>query len=120
MKKYASPITKELTPGTWEDKINLADMSLDEMTELLADLKVMEAMGKKVGGYMKEAVKARMPEGEMEYTGARFIVNLKDCSRAAGLDDDKILEEMGEVWCEERMKPDIEYTELRLSAVKEE
>ncbi len=119
MKKYRSPITKDLTPDGWKDKINLADMSLDAMTELLADLKIMEAMGKKIGGYMKEAVKARMPEGEMEYVGAHFIVNLKDCSRSGGLDGDKILSEMGEVWCEDRMKPDIEYTELRLSVVKD-
>ncbi|KKN65450.1 hypothetical protein LCGC14_0481700 [marine sediment metagenome] len=120
MKRYISPITKELTPTDWKDKINLSDMSLDEMTELLADLKVMEAMGKKVGGYMKEAVKARMPEGEMEYIGARFIVTLNDRLRSGGLDGDKILEEMGEDWCEERMKPDIEYTELRLSVVTPE
>lgn len=120
MKKYVSPLTKELTPDNWKDKINLKDMSLDEMTELLADLKAMEALGKKIGGFMKEAVKARMPEGEMEYVGGSFTVTLNERSRAGGLDEDKITEEMGEGWVEDHRKPPIEYTELRLTANPEE
>ena len=118
MKKYISPLTAGLTPENWKERINPADMTLDETMELLKDLKTMEAFGKKVGGFLKEVVKGKMPDGEMEYTGSRFIVNLNERSRSGGLDKDKILEEMGEEWCEDRMKPDIEYVEVRLTEVE--
>lgn len=115
MKKYESTVTAGLTPSNWEEKINLQELSLDDMLDLLGDLKKMEAMGKKLGGFMKEAVKARMPEGETEYDCPRWAVALKDCSRKAALDEDKIVADMGEDWMEERRKPNIEYTELRLT-----
>ncbi len=120
MKKYISPMTASLTPDNWKELIQPTSMTLDETMALLKDLKTMEAFGKKVGGFLKEVVKGKMPEGEMEYVGTRFIVNLNDRSRSGGLDKDKILEEMGEAWCEDRMKPDIEYTEVRLTEVTED
>ncbi len=115
MKKYNSPITAGITPDNWEEKIDLGQLSLDDMLDLLGDFKAMESMGKKLGGFMKEVVKARMPEDEMEYENDRWAIVLKDCSRKANLDDERITEEMGEEWTEERRKPDIEYTELRLT-----
>ncbi len=119
MKRYVSPLTKDLTPDNWKDKLVLKGLSLDDLTDLLGDLKAMEKFGKAVGGYVKEAVLARMPEGETEYATANFAFALNDRVRAGGLDEDKIREEMGEVWVEDRRKPPIEYTELRMSAVTE-
>jgi len=118
-RKYVSPITAGLTPDNWEERINLKDMSLDEMADLWGDLKVMEKLGEKVGGYMKEACKARLPEGETEFIGTNFRFELNDRSRAGNLNKDLILEEMGEDWVEEHLNPDTEYVEARLTRVTE-
>ncbi len=118
-RKYISPITSQLTPDNWQEKINLKDMSLDEMTDLFGDLKAMEALGKKVGGFMKEACKAHLPEGESEFVGSHFQFVLNDRYRAGGLNKDKIAEEMGEDWIEEHTNPGTEYVELRLTRVEE-
>lgn len=115
MKKYTSPITAGLTSDNWEEKINLSSLSLDDMLDLLGDFKQMESMGKKLGGFMKEAVKSRMPEGETEYESPQWIVQLNERSRAGNLDEVLITEEMGEDWVEEHRKPPVEYTELRLN-----
>ncbi len=120
MKRYVSPLTKELTPDNWKDKVNLKSLSLDELTDLLGDLKAMEKFGKAVGGFIKEAVLARVPEGTTEYATANFAFVLNDRVRAGGLDEDKITTEMGEGWVEDHRKPPIEYTELRMAAVVSE
>ncbi len=120
MKKYVSPITAGLTMDNWESRINLSDMSLDSLIDLLGDLKAMEALGKKVGGFLREAVGGKMPEDEIEYYGTHFSIVLNECSRAGGLDKDKITEEMGVDWVEEHSKPLIEYTELRIKPRVEE
>ena len=118
MKKYVSPITAGLTPDNWKEKVNLADMSLDEMTDLWGDLKAMEALGKKVGGFMKEACKARLPDDETEFIGHHFQFELNDRYRKGGLDGDMILEEMGEAWVEDHSKEGTDYVEARLTPVK--
>ncbi len=120
MKRYVSPLTQHLTPENWKDKLNLAELSLDGLTDLLGDLKAMEKFGKVLGGYIKEAVLARVPECTTEYATENFAFVLNDRVRVGGLDEDKIRDEMGEVWVEDRRKPPIEYTELRMSAVTPE
>jgi len=119
-RKYVSPITSKLTPDNWEDHINIAAMSLDELTDLLGDFKKMEAFGKKLGGFFKEAVKGKLPPGEREYVGTHFQFVINERSRAGGLNKDLILEEMGEEWVADHSLPPIEYEELRLSPVDSE
>ena len=120
MRKYISPITRGLTPDNWQDKINLASLSLDDVIDLLGDLKAMEAFGKKVGGFIKEAVKAKMPEGETEHIGKHFHIQLNTRVRVGGLNKVKVLEDMGEAWVEEYSNPPTEYVELRLKRIEEE
>jgi hypothetical protein len=117
MIKYVSPTTEHLTPEDWETQINLSSMTLDEMVDLLGDLKAMEAFGKKVGGYIKTAIITRMPEDEDEYATDNFFVMRNYRVRAGGLDKDLITEEMGEDWIEEHSKEPTEYAELRLKRV---
>ena len=120
MKKYISPFTQTLRPDTWQDQINPATLSLDEAIDLLGDFKAMEAFGKKVGGFFKEVVKSKMPEdehGEPEYTGSHFHVQVRQRSRAGGLNKPLILEEMGEDWVEEHSMPPTEYDELRVKPI---
>lgn len=119
-RKYKSPLTSTLTPDNWEENLNLPELSLDDLTSLVGDFKQMEKFGKQLAGYLKEAITARMPEGETEYAGPYFAVVFKDCSRAAALDEDVIKEEMGEDWLEDHRKPPIEYTEMRVKAVVQE
>lgn len=118
MKKYISPLTSGLTPDNWQEKINLQDLSLDDLTDLLGDLKAMEALGKKVGGFVKEAVYGRMPEDVFEHATNNFAFVINDRTRAGGLNKEKILEEMGEDWVEEHSNPPTEYKELRMSRVE--
>jgi len=122
MKKYTSPITATLTPDNWQEKINLADLSLDDALDLLGDLKAMEAFGKKIGGFMKQAVRAKMPDDEEEpiYANERWQVAVNLRSRKGGLDEDKITEDMGTEWVEDHRKPPTEYEELRLKAAPQE
>ena len=118
-RKYVSPITAKLTPDGWQDQINLADMSLDEMTDLWGDLKAMEALGKKIGGYMKVACRARTPEGDSEFVGSHFQFVINPRVRAGGLNRDRCLEDMGEQWVDDHSNPPTEYEEMRLTKVKE-
>lgn len=119
-RKYVSPLTSKLSPDNWKDKINLADMSLDELTDLLGDLKAMEKFGKQVGGFIKEAVYGRLPDGVTEHATSNFAFAINERVRAGGLDEEKITAEMGEDWVEEHRKPPIEYKELRMSVVTED
>lgn len=117
MRKYVSSITKDLTLGNWKDKINLPDMSLDDLTDLLGDLKAVEKLGKQVGGFIKEAIYGRLPDDVTEHATDNFTFAINNRVRAGSLDKVKITEEMGEEWVIEHSGPPIEYKELRMSAV---
>lgn len=118
MGKYASKLTATITPDNWEERLELPKLSLDDLTDLIGDFKRMEALGKKLTGYLKTAARARMPEDQDHYEGPRFALQFNPRSRAGGLDEAKILEDMGEEWTEDHRKPPIEYTEMRVSAVE--
>ncbi len=122
MRKYISPITAGLTPDNWQENINLANMSLDETLDLWGDFKAMEAFGKKLGGFLKQAVRAKMPDDEPEpiYENPRWQVAVNLRSRKGGLDKDLITEEMGVEWVEDHSKPSTEYEEIKLKAVPQE
>ena len=82
MRKYVSTITKDLTLDNWKDKINLSDMSLDDLTDLLGDLKAVEKLGKQVGGYIKEAIYGRMPDDTTEHATRYFAFTINPRVRA--------------------------------------
>jgi len=117
-KKYASALTSQITPDNWEEKLNLPQLSLDDITNLIGDFKRMESLGKKLTGYLKVAARARMPDDEDSYAGPNWALTFNPCSRAGGLNEELITEEMGEEWTEAHRKPPIEYTEMRVSAVE--
>ena len=119
-KKFTSPLTSTLTPDNWKDKINLQDMSLDEMVNLMGDARTMQKLGKLLDGFMKEAVMARMPEGEDEYATDYWEIYVEEKERAGGLNRDKILEEMGEDWVFDHTKDPTEYFQVSCKAVVKE
>ena len=119
-RKYKSKLTSTITPTNWKDNLNLPELSLDDLTTLVGDFKAMEKLGKMVAGYLKEAITARMPEGETEYSGPYFEIQFNERSRAGALDEAKCLEDMGEDWVEDHRKDPIEYTEMRVTPVLEE
>ncbi len=116
-RKYVSPITAGLTPEGWQEKINLNNMTLDEMMDLWGDLKAMEAMGKRVGGYMKEACRVRLPDGETEFIGTTFQFTVTPGSREAELSKEKCLEEFGQDWIDDHLKARIKFDVFRLTRV---
>jgi hypothetical protein len=117
-KKYTSTLTSKLTPDNWQEHINIAALSLDELTDLLGDFKAMEAFGKQLGGFLKEAVKAKLPQGQSEFVGRHFQFVINARVRAGGLNKELITQEMGEEWVQEHSLPPTEYEELRLTPVK--
>ena len=117
-RKYVSALTAGLTPDNWQEKINVKDLSLEEVTDLLGDFKEMEKFGKKLAGYFKEVAVAKLPDGETEFIGHNFMFTLMERSRAGGLDKILIMEEMGAEWVEDHCKEATEYTELRLNRVE--
>ena len=116
-RKYASKLTSTLTPDSWEEQINLPTLSLDDLTDLVGDFKTMEKFGKQLSGFLKEAIKARMPEGEDHYDGPNWAIQFNPRSRAGALDEERITEEMGEEWVTDHRKPPIEYVEMRVALV---
>ena len=120
MKKYTHPLTKELTPDNWKDKLNLNALSTDELTSIFGDLKAMEALAKKVGGYLKEVIKTKMPKGEDVFTGTNFAIERTFSYRAGGLDRDRCLEDMGEDWIEEHSKEGSDITTIRCKRIEPE
>jgi len=119
MKKYAHPITSSLTPDNWQDKINLNALSLEDLVEIFGDMKAMENFGKKLSGYLKEVIKARMPEGEDEFDSTHFHIQRNFRTRAGGLDGAKILEDMGEEWVEDHSQDSTDYVELRCTRLED-
>ncbi len=120
MKRYASPLTKTVTPDKWREKINLKMLSLDDMTDLLGDFKEMESMAKKLTGFLREAIIPRMPGGSTEYASSNFEFVLNTRTRAGNLNRDLVMDEMGEAWTIDHSNPSTEYTELRMNRIVEE
>lgn len=118
-RKYQSPLTAKLTPDNWKEELNLKELSLNDLTDLVGDFKSMERLGKQLAGFLKEVIRAQMPEDEDFYAGPHFEIQFNPRTRAGSLDEEKITEEMGEEWVEEYRKPPIEYTEMRVNAVVE-
>ena len=118
MKKYVHPLTAGLTPENWKDKLNLNDLTVDDLLELLKDMRSMENFGKKLGGFLKEIIKARC-EGMPEYDGRTIFALFNESHRDGNLDLDKITEEMGEEWVEDHRKEGSDFITIKL-AMKEE
>lgn len=118
MKKYVHPLTSGLTPDNWKDKLNLADLTVDDLLEILKDMRTMENFGKKLGGYLKEVLKARCDDLE-EYDGRKIYAEFVPGNRAGNLDAELITEEMGEEWVETHRKPGSDFVTIKLT-VKEE
>ena len=114
MKKYVHPLTASLTPDNWKDKLNLAELTVDDLLELLKDCRSMENFGKKLGGFLKEVLKARCSDMD-EFDGRKVYAEFVDSYRAGNLDDEAILEEMGEEWFEAHRKEGTEFITIKLS-----
>lgn len=118
MKKYTHALTAQLTPENWKDKLQLDALSLNEVADICGDLNQMEKFAKKLSGYLKEFLKAHMPEDELDTEFWHLVRTERE--RAGGLDRDAILEEMGEDWIIDHSKESTEYTELRFARIIEE
>lgn len=119
MRKYTHPLTKEITPDNWQEKIDLDSLSLNDLSSLFGDFKNQEAFSKKMSGFLREVIISRMPEGEDEFDGPYFHLERTFGQRQGGLDKLAILEEMGEEWVEDHSKEPIEYTMLKVSRREE-
>lgn len=62
-------------------------------------------------GYYKEALKARIAEGQDEIIGEKFAAEIKEISQSR-LDSATVKEEMGEEWWEDHCKL-IEFQQIR-------
>lgn len=113
MKKYNHALTKDLTPDNWQEKVNLDALTVDDLVDLLADMRKMEAFGKRLGGFLKEVIRTRCPDMD-EYDSPHFVVTFNPQYRAGGLDTDRIMEEMGEEWVEEHRKEGTEFVTIKL------
>lgn len=118
-RKYKSSLTSKLTPDNWKEELNLSALSLDDLTDLVGDFKSMEKLGKQLAGFLKEVIRAQMPEDEDFYEGPHFAIKFTDRVRSGALDEEVITTEMGEDWVTEHRKPNIEYTEMRVNAVEQ-
>lgn len=112
--------TGKLKPGNWKEHVNPKDMSLEDALDALGDAKELKKFWTQMEGFLKEIVKSKMPEGEMEYVGHHFQVVLNERVRAGGLNKELIIEEMGEEWVEEHTNEPTEYLELRLNRLDPE
>ncbi len=127
-KKYESPLTAKITPDNWQELINPSDLTLDEMIALRWDFGRMEKFGKKLAGYMKELVKARMPDDSpMSYSGTAWATEFIPTARKANLDESKLVvefiklgvdKEEVEALVESCRKPDIKYNTMKVSKVE--
>jgi hypothetical protein len=117
MKKYLHPVTATLTPDNWKEKINMNDLSLDELITIWGDLKSMEKLAKQVGGFLREVVGPRLPDDE--YDSTYFHTQRTERVRAGGLNKPLIEEEMGEDWIMEHLTDPTEYVEIRVTRLEE-
>jgi len=117
MRKYKHELTKELTPDNWKEKLNLSALDVDDIVELLYDMRKMEGLGKKIGGFLKEVLRARTDDED--YAGRMFDVLFKDGYREGNLDVDLITEEMGEEWVENHRKSGTDFVTIKLEEKEE-
>ena len=118
MKKYTHPLTKDLTPDNWRDKINLPDMDVDDLIELLKDMRSMENFGKKLGNFLKEIIKARC-EGMEDFDGRKLFALFTESTRLGNLDVEAIEEEMGAEWVATHRKGDTDFITIKLTEKEE-
>jgi len=118
MKKYIHPLTSGLTPDNWKDKLNLADLDVDDLIEILKDMRTMENFGKKIGGFLKEVIKARCDDLE-EFDGRKIYAEFVPGERVGNLNVELIEEEMGIEWVEEHRKDSTPFVTIQLT-IKEE
>jgi hypothetical protein len=119
MKKYTHELTKDLTPDNWREKLNLDDLTVDDLIELLKDMRSMENFGKKLGGFLKEVIKARCKDME-EYDGRKIYALFTESFREGNLDMEVILEEMGEEWVESHRKDGTDFITIKLTEKEQE
>ena len=112
--KFYHKLSSELTIANWQEKINLKELSLDDLIAIRGDMKALESLGKQVAGFLKEVIQPKMTEDN--YENAYFVVTKSQRTRAGGLDEERITNEMGEEWVADHRKPPTEYTELRQKA----
>lgn len=100
----------------WREKLNLGDKSLDEIIDLLGDVKQQVKLYERMEGFLREALLARMPEGVMEYSTEAYMVQ-RTVGERVFLDTGKVKEEMGEEWYQAHCKV-TPYEMVKLVAVK--
>ena len=111
--KYLSPLTNVLDPNKWQEQINLKNMDVEEMLCLWSDMKVMEAMAKKVNGYMRTALQARLPEGEDTWTSDCVDFITTEQGGRVTYDHERKLEDMGEQFMQKYQKQGEPYTKVQ-------
>lgn len=118
MKKYSHKLTKELTPDNWQDKLNPQALSVDDLMALLFDMRKMESLSKKIGGWLKEILKTRTDCED--YDGDYFAVHFVDGYRQGGLDVDALTAEYGEDWIDKWRKEGTPYVTIKLDNKEEQ
>lgn len=92
-KKYMSLVSSKLTPDGWKEQLNLKTLSVHELLDIFGDMKQMEALGKKVGGFVREVLIARGDGREIE--NDNFIFSPSDTPGKPTLDTARMEEDMG-------------------------
>lgn len=114
-KKYQSPITAKLTPDNWQELLNPQQVSVDELITVCFDMRKMQSMSKKIDGYLKQAICARLPDDE--YATSLFdIVRNEDNIRVGNIDVDRLLEDMGQNFVAKYRKESSPYTTLSIKS----
>ena len=115
-KKYYSKLTAKLIPDkSPAEQINLKIMSVDDMLDLFADTKQMEALGKKINGYMKQALLARLPKGKDELSNDNFRINVTESAGRVTYDYKGMTEEMGDNFMQKFMKQGDSFNTVKLT-----
>ena len=116
-RKYKSSVTAKLTADNWQEIINLKTMSRDDMLDLFGDMKAMEKLGKKIQGFMREALIARMPKGESSQENNNFSIEVTESSGRVTLDGARILEDMGEQFVQKYSNTGEDFVTVKLKVL---
>jgi len=90
---------------------DLSNATPGALVDWLGGVRAEIADLKKLEGYYKEALKARIDPNEIEVEGDVFLATISDVAQAR-LDNDAVKDEMGQGWWDDHCKV-IEFQQIR-------
>jgi hypothetical protein len=119
MRKYESPLMADITPDTWKNIVH-DKLGLEVLAAVLYDARrYRNFFERTLEKYLISTMRILLGK-DRYWEGKGWIIQVVPGGRKAGLDEERLLQDMGPAFVEKYRKPDLKWDEIRVSKKKEE